>query len=277
MANVPFFADLYMNQRFWDIEEKPGECMATFYECTACLRDQDNRAVPDTLLFNRYSTPEATVGAAALLYFGVFGSPPLISSRPNSSWPITFSEYPIGTDSTIQPIITEADSRRGLPWNENDIALGAELHVANAVARLPIAIVMGAEMQLPRIGKVAGAIERHLNTAILEVRWDRVAGVFIAILAGQVIAVAATIFCCRKVILQDPDNFLPIARLMNTAIKHAEGRSIDATAEIAAQISNGGAKGERRWMRYGTRNRDGIYKVDLWHDVENNFPEAKYR
>ncbi|KXX77187.1 hypothetical protein MMYC01_207684 [Madurella mycetomatis] len=245
-------------------------CYGIFYECLTCLRDQDGRAGPETILFDQYQPLDAFYGATQLLRFGAVGQIRM------------YDIFELGDIAPSQRRLIDIRAYVSSPYNiqfVDPLRLADVLRAAHVAARLPILTVIGAEMRLPRVAKVAGATESSIIMVALEVKWDRVAGVLGAILVGQVIAIAATINHCRKFILHDYDSFLPIARLLKTAMEHAQGRSVDPAVKIAAQIKNGKgvARTEERRIRYGTRNRNGIYEVDLWDDVENNFPEARYR
>jgi hypothetical protein len=163
------------------------------------------------------------------------------------------------------------------------IALEFELHVAHLTARLPILTVIGAEMQLPRVTQPKGQSERHLVRIVLDVKWERVAAILVAIALGQALAIAATVFVCRRVILHGHDSFFPIARLLNAAVNRAPGRSVDTGVELAARmeaVDDGRVDEDVRGMgmRYGTRRWDeGVYEVDFGGDVKGDFPEGWYR
>jgi hypothetical protein len=61
-------------------------------------------------------------------------------------------------------------------------------------------------------------------------------GVLSEILFGQVIVVGLTLWLCRKVILLDHTSFLPVARLLNTAITTTGVRIINSATEIAEHM-----------------------------------------
>lgn len=231
------------------------------------------------MLFNEYPPVESSLAATKFLRLGTVGYGAMDADPGDEGSYMVHHRVYRRSAFTIQFIeLLYTVPMDAAPGTE-DVALASELHAAHIAARLPVLIVMGAEMRLPRITKQKGATEHHLVKVALEVRWRRVAGVLGAILAGMVVSIAAAILHCRRFILHDHDSFLPVARLLKTAMDHAQGRSVDPAAKIAAQIKNGKgvARAGSRRMRYGTRSRDGIYEVDLWDDVENNFPEARYR
>ncbi|GAB1312059.1 hypothetical protein MFIFM68171_02269 [Madurella fahalii] len=149
----------------------------------------------------------------------------------------------------------------------------SEVHAAHLAARLPILTIIGAETQLPRRTKVEGAPELPMANIVLDVKWQRVWGVLGAMLGGQLLVIVGTFWWCREIILPDHDSYLPIARLLRTAMQNTDGRSVATGWEFAAQMA-----GENMRMKYGTRTtQDGSREVDLWDDVDGEFPEARYR
>lgn len=153
------------------------------------------------------------------------------------------------------------------------IPLESELHAAHIAARLPILTVIGAEERLPKVLLDKNTSEKLFINTVLDVRWRRVFGVFAVILAWQWIAIALSVFWCRKIIVPDPISCLSVARLLRTAMVAAGGRSLVLGKELAGYMED---KDIRR-MRYGTRKskEHNAYEVDLWHDVKNFFPDGK--
>ncbi|KXX77184.1 hypothetical protein MMYC01_207683 [Madurella mycetomatis] len=219
-------------------------CESTFYECLTCLRDQNDRAAPETLLFNYYPPLQSFFGATLLLRFGTVGeinmTDPLLGGSTTSDQPRVINARVSSNSSFAIPFIGSLYSLYIKETRKTaEARLAAERQAAHIAALLPILVVKGAESRLPRIRKGGERVERHIAMVELEVNWNRVAGVLGAILVGEVIAITVTIIHCRKFILYDYDSFLPIARLLKTAMEHAQGRSVDPAAKIAAQIKNG--------------------------------------
>jgi hypothetical protein len=103
--------------------------------------------------------------------------------------------------------------------------------------------------------------------------WPRAIAVIVAILVGQLIAIAVVTFSCRNVAVRDHDSYLALARLLKRAMGIAEGRSVDGGKEHTVYLEGKGAS-----LKYETRQMgDGTYEVDLCHVVDKTFPDATYR
>lgn len=92
------------------------------------------------------------------------------------------------------------------------------------------------------------------------------------IFGGQVLAIAVAIFYCRKVFIRDYASSLSIARLLKTTMEEVEGMSTCTGEKLMEYLDRKGVM-----MRYGTRRKgDEALEVDLWNDVEDEFPDAIY-
>ncbi|EUC41965.1 hypothetical protein COCMIDRAFT_29323 [Bipolaris oryzae ATCC 44560] len=160
-----------------------------------------------------------------------------------------------------------------IPFNARDgISFQAKLHPAHLVARLPLLAILGAETQLPKVTKIAGASERLFIDVRLNVKLKEPITVLVCIFGGQVLAIGAVIFYCRNVFIRDYASSLSIARLLKKTTEDTEGMSTHTGEELAEYLDSKGVM-----MRYGTRRKgDEAFEVDLWNDVEDEFPDAIY-
>ncbi|XP_014561713.1 hypothetical protein COCVIDRAFT_85780 [Bipolaris victoriae FI3] len=147
--------------------------------------------------------------------------------------------------------------------------LGTPAHLA---ARLPILAILGADMQLPKVTKIPGASERLFIDVRLKVKLKEPIMVLFCIFGGQILAIGVVLFYCRKVFIRDHTSSLSIARLLKTTMEDVEGMSTCTGEELAEHLDSKGVM-----MRYGTRRKgDKTLEVDLWDDVEEDFPDAIY-
>ncbi|PVH97868.1 hypothetical protein DM02DRAFT_657854 [Periconia macrospinosa] len=157
--------------------------------------------------------------------------------------------------------------------NTTDITRQANLHAAHLVARLPLLAILGADIQLPRVTLIPNALPQKFVDRKLGVSWRESIPVLVSIFVGQTLAIGTVFFYCRKVFIRDHASNLSVARLLKTTIENVNGMSTHAGDKIAEYLEK-----EGKMMRYGTRRNDnGVLEVDLWNDVENEFPDAVYR
>lgn len=158
-------------------------------------------------------------------------------------------------------------------FNSNvSIAFQGKLQPAHLAARLPILAILGADMQLPKVTKIPGASERLFIDVRLKVKLKKPIMVLLCIFGGQILAIGVVLFYCRKVFIRDHTSSLSIARLLKTTMEDVEGMSTCTGEELAEHLDSKGVM-----MRYGTRRKsDKTLEVDLWDDVEEDFPDAIY-
>lgn len=155
----------------------------------------------------------------------------------------------------------------------NSITPEANLYAAHLTARVPLLAVLGAEMRLPKVTRISGASERHFVDVRLRVEIKKTIAVLLCIFGGQVVAIGVVLFYCRNVFIRDYASSLSVARLLKTTMESVEGMSMHTGDEITRYLESKGVL-----MRYGTRRwGDMISEVDLWNDVEDEFPVGVYR
>jgi len=165
-------------------------------------------------------------------------------------------------------IVPDTDGRPRL-----DVPLAAELYAAHLAARASILSVIGADRDLPKVTQELGVSERPFVNTELGVKWHRAIGVLVGILVGQLVAIVVVLFACRRVFVRDHDSYLSVARLLKTAMGKVEGRTMDTGRELADYLGAGG-----QTMTYGTRQcGDEGYEVDLWDNVDDQFPDGSYQ
>ncbi|KAH6847174.1 hypothetical protein B0I37DRAFT_445466 [Chaetomium sp. MPI-CAGE-AT-0009] len=226
-------------------------CCATFYKCTTCVTDQEDRPVPNTVLFDQYPSPHSFIGAKRLLSFGALDQ--YVGGVVGNQSGVLFYKVYVEPDGGSGDNVTAGfvdDLWSGIMQDFSSgaivpmaIEIAGEIHAAHLTARLPLLTVMGAEMQLPRVSKIKNETEHHVVRIVLDVKWERVGAVVGAIIVGQVLAIVATVLFCRGVLLHDHDSFFPIARLLNTAVNHSRARSVDTGVGIAAGMEAAGGRG----------------------------------
>jgi hypothetical protein len=152
-----------------------------------------------------------------------------------------------------------------------DYKLG--LQAAHVTAWLPLLSIIGAEMQLPKVPKEEGVGDRPFLTFELQIQWGRAVGVLIGIVGLELLAIVLVLCGCRGVPLRDHDSYLAVGRLLRTVLNEVEGKSVSTGEDLAKWLHD--KKGLK--LRYGTRNVDGEYEVDLVKVGTDGFPNGSYR
>jgi hypothetical protein len=250
----------------------------TWFECSTCLTDLNNNPIENASLFHGIPTEISPFISRLLLYVGVYDNwSPIDPSGSHKGNHIYFREYSSYNRSLhfLNDLHIAVPKVDGSP--STDVPAKAALYAAHLAARLPVLAVLGADRFLPRVTRDEGARERLIVNTSLEVKWHRVGGVLLAILAGQLIAIGVIFLLCKRVFMRDHYSFLSIARLLKTAITAVPARSVDTGEELAEAIEKANVR-----MKYGTKEVGGdTFEVDLWDDFDNGpscqFPDKHYQ
>jgi hypothetical protein len=258
----------------------------TFYECTTCLTDRFGNPGLDPSAFHGFPGKDLPYAAGMLLRYtsfdildfavnlamSVIAEVADVSRVYYSALSYECRDDDVDFMTDIKALNFKKDAN---DWDKSPVPLAYELGAAHVVARAPILAIVGAERLLPKVLKEAGASERPYITTSLEVKWAQSFGVVAAILAGQLLTIAAVYFYTgKKVLLRDHDSYLAVARLLRTAVsdRPADGyvvRSTDSGEEIARRLQ-GDAK--VKGLKYGTKtNSSGVAEVDLWYGLHPTF------
>lgn len=267
---------LYTEQGF----EATKNRNATYYECTTCLTDQNDRPGFGSLLRN-LSAENASYAASVLLHFPLYERVYAFYSIDQS----THDNLGIRLYSSMNKTTHFTnDLGNVVPDDKGQPRLGvplqAELYAAHLAARPAILSIIGAERQLPKVTLEPGASVRPYIKTELQVKWARAIGVLVAILIVQLLGMVFVLFICRKVFVRDHNSILDLARLLRTAMKNTEGSSsVAGGEELAKYMENkeNNENFENVRLSYGTREVNGVYEVDLWSDVQNHFRNGLYR
>ncbi|KAK6507928.1 hypothetical protein TWF481_006349 [Arthrobotrys musiformis] len=246
-----------------------GGSHATLYECTTCLSDQNNNPGVGDNLFHGLPAINSTATANLLLVFGILERVWTYTSRYREESGLAIRIYSGKPRFAHFMNDLGAGYIRTPPFNNKS---ESELFAAHLAARLPLFAVMGAETRLPKVARDDGATERLFVNVVVEVRWSRAIGVLIALLVGQLAAIAIVMIVCRKVFVRDHDSCLSIARLLRSAMGKVDGGSVNTGLEIAEYLEAMEVE-----MMYGSRGEGDYRVVDLWNDIEKDFPDAVYR
>ncbi|RVD80415.1 uncharacterized protein DFL_008312 [Arthrobotrys flagrans] len=253
---------IYIQKQYRGARNRTG----TYFECTTCLTDENNRLGIGTDLLHGLAPGNSSYTANLLLFVGTF------EIFYTYSWAASLAMRFYSSLGRAPGFLNNLDVNLTGEFPRGKVSSYAELYAAHLAARLPLLAIIGAETKLPKVPRDMGASERPFVNVVLEVRWPRAIGVLAAISVGQLVVIAVVIFACRKVFIRDHDSYLSIARLMKTAMEKVEGNSTDTGRELAEHLGNKEVR-----MRYGTRLKEsGIYEVDLWNDVDKSFPNAMY-
>jgi hypothetical protein len=249
---------LYTNNPAFD----GWEINPSYFECTTCLSQQSNNP---GLELPGLSVENSSYAAGLLVRLGA------VERLYESDVSVGIRIYPNIQQTAIHFVYGLKDTITGVRPHRS-VAPNAELYAAHISARLPVLTVMGAETVLPKVLRDAGDREQSYINITLEVRWPRAIAVLVAIVAGQLVAIAVVSFWCRKVFIRDHDSYLSVARLLRTAVYQIEGRSMHTGEELATYLEKTGLS-----LRYGVRQTEDGYEGDLWVDVSGDFPNGIYR
>ncbi|EMD68531.1 hypothetical protein COCSADRAFT_350137 [Bipolaris sorokiniana ND90Pr] len=194
----------------------------------------------------------------------------LLESSYSTTYNVSNLLHRAGHDERMWKGIEEDDSTYGVRVYSG---IGSGEHFAKSLTtRLPLLAVLGADIQLPKVTQISGASERLFIDVRLNVKLKEPITVLMCIFGGQVLAIAVAIFYCRKVFIRDYASSLSIARLLKTTMEEVEGMSTCTGEKLMEYLDRKGVM-----MRYGTRRKgDEALEVDLWNDVEDEFPDAIY-
>lgn len=247
---------------------------AEFLDCRTCLaHNQGEQGLGFGTLHNLPAENTSYV-ANMLLRQGAWG---LIWGRFEEQFPakstLIIRRYPNDNlenflDS-LQGTFFDLGIGGGTPGVDYKLALQA----AHVTAWLPLLSLIGAEMQLPKVPKEVGARDRPFLTFALQIQWSRAVGVLIGIVGLELLAIALVLCSCRGVPLRDHDSYLAVGRLLRTVLNEVEGKSVSTGEDLAKWLDD--KKGLK--LRYGTRNVDGEYEVDLVKVRADGFPNGSYR
>ncbi|KAK5655738.1 hypothetical protein OQA88_5275 [Cercophora sp. LCS_1] len=242
----------------------------TFFQCTTCLRGPSGSTGLSPNPFFNLPASKLPYAANILLSFGAF------DRRYAYSYDVgQFSAKEYGSQEHAMTFINGLGAMRykefGADWYRTPVPKEYELHTAHLTARLPVLAVIGAEKQLPRVTREAGASEVPFIVTSLEVKWRRSMGVLGAILAGQVVVVWVVYWYVGGVWVRDHDSFLSVARVLRTAMAGVKGLSTGTGKKLAERIEESVSG-----MRYGTRKGKMGLEVDIWEDAVPEFPLGKY-
>jgi hypothetical protein len=262
-----------MHNRFIPAEVDPITRNSTFYECRNCLTKRDGTPGIDPDVFFNFPPANLTYASRVLLGFGG-----LDTIADNFTISI-YKQHPFW--AVVIDLLDGISAPDYLPFGRDQWYLNMsedwELTAANALARLPSMITIGAEQFLSRIPREEGATEKHYVVTTLEVKWGRAVATLIALTAGQVLTIVIVWCASRRVLLRDHDSFLAVARLLRTAVNMSEGvvpaSSVASGKALAESIQKSAAPPGT--IRYGTRRVKSKYEVDIWDDVDNEFPSPR--
>ena len=143
------------------------------------------------------------------------------------------------------------------------------IYVASLVARLPMAAIAYGDQIYPHVPKDHNAnLAKNVETT-LKVKWGRV-GIAAGIIVGsQILAIAAVLYYCRNVYVQE-DSYLTTAELLRTVLSRIDYRSTMTAKELGDALDMV-LEGP---VSYGTilSGQGDQPRVALGREVDYNFP-----
>jgi hypothetical protein len=247
---------------------------ALYFECTACLTDQDGKPgiganLLPGLLSEDYSKLTYLLLRSPSVRLSIWND-----NKTDFPW-VSGRAYPEGDVSTNVMSGLKKYINMDMAFEPlYEVQPNSGLYAAHFIGRLPILAILAGEMKLGRVTRDNGASERQFVNTSAEVRWKGAFCLLGAILGVLMLLIATVIIWCRHVFVREDDSYLSAARLLKSAMENVKKGSVATGSDIAEHLGENGMR-----MRYGARKRSRkieMYVVDLSEDATLPFPRGQY-
>ncbi|KAK1837155.1 hypothetical protein QBC39DRAFT_325934 [Podospora conica] len=255
-ATTFIYADLSETPDNFNSTPADYPCQGVLYECSTCVEgaaQPNSRGAPP--LFPGLPDGMSTYYSRQLARFATFAN----FRNPLSQWVLTdrpgfapkkesmyfrlftFDDVNAPTE-LIRGFYVSMDLEPRKELYRYYVTKESEIMAAEIAARPPVMAVLGAQQTIPRVVKHGGDSEIPFVDVALEVRWDGVFGILAGMLAGLALAVGATLFWCRDVVLRDQSSFLSLAMLLRRPLEATGARTVDSGEQVARRMEGEGMR-----------------------------------